>query len=397
MQIYKEVIFDLLTGEKNLKIKESPSKGIHVEGLTEVYIDSLEDFLELVDYSHNQRVVANTKLNNFSSRSHSIFILEITQNFSKNYSKKGTLYLVDLAGSEKVNILNNISVSKTGAIGEILEEAKKINLSLSALGNVIYSLTSNSDHIPYRDSKLTRILQESLGGNNKTTLIVNCSPYSSHIEETMSTLKFAQRVKTIKNKAIVNIKLSYEEMQRNNSHMKKEIEDANNEIFQLKELLARENDFRKMNNSSSHLRMFDKTNVTQILEKFDGKSNFSLENDVSGKDNLNLNKSNEIKIINLVNNEIKDKIRNNCSENMRNKGNVEEIHLDDIINDLNISKIDENKEFAVKMIRKQEKQIKSLEKDLKERDKKILELEESNKFYKNKNLELNVKLNIKKG
>jgi kinesin family protein 5 len=91
--------------------------------------------------------------------------------------------LVDLAGSEKV--------SQTGVTGQNLDEAKKINLSLSALGNVIHALTLAQDHIPYRDSKLTRLLQESLGGNYKTTLIVACSPHPSNWEDTMNTLKFA--------------------------------------------------------------------------------------------------------------------------------------------------------------------------------------------------------------
>ncbi len=109
--------------------------------------------------------------------------------------------LVDLAGSEKI--------SKSGAVGETLEEVKKINLSLSALGNVIHVLTTNSDHIPYKDSKLTRILQESLGGNFKSSLIVTCSPHSYYFDETTSSLKFAQRVKHIKNKVKINIKLTY--------------------------------------------------------------------------------------------------------------------------------------------------------------------------------------------
>ena len=94
-----------MNGEKDLKFKESPDKGIYVEGLTEIYINSVEEFIELIDYSHQQRAVSNTKLNQFSSRSHSIFMLEITQNYSNDYSKKGTLYLVDLAGSEKVKKL----------------------------------------------------------------------------------------------------------------------------------------------------------------------------------------------------------------------------------------------------------------------------------------------------
>lgn len=131
-------------------------------------------------------------------------MLEIKQRYPNDTEKKGKLNLVDLAGSEKVG--------KTGAMGDVLEEAKKINLSLSCLGNVIHSLTTNSEHIPYRDSKLTRILQESLGGNFKTSLLVTCSSHSSSLEETLSTLKFATRAKSIKNNFKMNIKNSPESL-----------------------------------------------------------------------------------------------------------------------------------------------------------------------------------------
>ena len=230
LQIYKENIYDLLTGENNLKIKENPIKGIYVDKLTEVYIDSFDTFMEYVDLAQENRIVSETKLNSYSSRSHSILIFEVTQNLNNaNFSKKGTLNLVDLAGSEKI--------SKTGAVGETLEEAKKINLSLSALGNVIHALTTNSEHIPYRDSKLTRILQESLGGNFKTSLIVTCSPHSYHFDETTSSLKFAQRVKHIKNKVKINIKLTYEELQKINSQLRKELGNIKIENKKLRELL----------------------------------------------------------------------------------------------------------------------------------------------------------------
>jgi len=137
LQIYKEVIYDLLTGEKDLKIKEYPNRGVYVEGLREVYVDNIETFYDLLAIAQDYRIVSGTRLNQFSSRSHTIFILEVTQTYKKtNIQKKGILNLVDLAGSEKV--------SKTGAVGETLEEAKKINLSLSALGNVIHSLTSTT-------------------------------------------------------------------------------------------------------------------------------------------------------------------------------------------------------------------------------------------------------------
>ena len=226
LQIYKEVIYDLLTGEKNLQIKESPTRGIYVDNLSEVYLSSLEDFLNYADEAESNRKVGETRLNQTSSRSHSIMILEVTQSLKKeNLIKKGILNLVDLAGSEKV--------SKTGAVGETLEEAKKINLSLSALGNVIHALTSNQEHIPYRDSKLTRILQESLGGNYKTSLIVACSPHSYNVEETISSLQFAQRAKTIKNKVKVNIKYSYEELQKMVFQLKKKLENANQKIMKL--------------------------------------------------------------------------------------------------------------------------------------------------------------------
>src|SRR5271169_255590 len=147
-------------------------------------------------------------MNAESSRSHSIFLITINQrNTDSGAAKTGNLYLVDLAGSEKVG--------KTGASGQTLEEAKKINKSLSALGMVINALTDGrSSHIPYRDSKLTRILQESLGGNSRTTLIINCSPSSYNDIETLGTLKFGMRAKSIKNKAKINAELSPTELKR---------------------------------------------------------------------------------------------------------------------------------------------------------------------------------------
>lgn len=151
-------------------------------------------------------------MNAESSRSHSIFVVTVTQkNVETGSAKSGQLFLVDLAGSEKVG--------KTGASGQTLEEAKKINKSLSALGMVINSLTDGkSTHVPYRDSKLTRILQESLGGNSRTTLIINCSPSAFNDAETVSTLRFGMRAKSIKNKAKVNAELSPAELK---AHLRK--------------------------------------------------------------------------------------------------------------------------------------------------------------------------------
>jgi kinesin family member 5 len=146
-------------------------------------------------------------MNEHSSRSHCVFLINVKQeNQETNKKLSGKLYLVDLAGSEKV--------SKTGAEGAVLEEAKNINKSLSALANVISALADAKPYIPYRDSKLTRILQESLGGNAKCTIIICCSPASFNESETRSTLMFGQRAKTVKNVVMVNEELTADEWKR---------------------------------------------------------------------------------------------------------------------------------------------------------------------------------------
>lgn len=203
MEIYMEKIRDLLVPQNdNLPIHEEKHRGVYVKGLLEIYVGSVQEVYEVMRRGGAARATAATNMNQESSRSHSIFVVTITQkNVETGSAKSGQLFLVDLAGSEKVG--------KTGASGQTLEEAKKINKSLSALGMVINSLTDGkSTHIPYRDSKLTRILQESLGGNSRTTLIINCSPSSFNDAETISTLRFGVRAKAIKNKAKINAELS---------------------------------------------------------------------------------------------------------------------------------------------------------------------------------------------
>ncbi len=165
------------------------------------------EVLDLLARGEKQRSTSATGMNETSSRSHSLFVLTVTQRLKDGSTRTGKLNLGDLAGSEKVG--------KTGATGTTLDEAKKINQSLSALGNCINALTKDGDrgHVPYRDSKLTFILRESLGGNTKTTLIVACSPHVFNVEETVSTLRFAQRAKNITNSVSVNQKRSVEELE----------------------------------------------------------------------------------------------------------------------------------------------------------------------------------------
>ncbi|KAI4771676.1 kinesin-domain-containing protein [Aureobasidium sp. EXF-3400] len=207
MEIYMERIRDLLVPQNdNLPIHEEKNRGVYVKGLMEVYVSSVDEVYQILERGGMSRAVAATNMNQESSRSHSIFVITVGQkNVETGSVKSGQLFLVDLAGSEKVG--------KTGASGQTLEEAKKINKSLSALGMVINALTDGkSSHVPYRDSKLTRILQESLGGNSRTTLIINCSPSSYNDSETVSTLRFGMRAKSIKNKAKVNQELSPAEL-----------------------------------------------------------------------------------------------------------------------------------------------------------------------------------------
>lgn len=200
LQIYNEVISDLLKpGWNSLAIREDKKKGVFVEGLSEWAVRSPRDIYSLMKDGMRHRATAATRMNDVSSRSHAVFIIIVEQmtKVGKNV-KVGKLNLVDLAGSERVSV--------TGATGQRLEESKKINQSLSCLGNVIAALTDSKgrSHIPYRDSKLTRILEDSLGGNCKTTMIAMISPAFDGYSESLSTLKFATRAKKIKNTARVN-------------------------------------------------------------------------------------------------------------------------------------------------------------------------------------------------
>jgi len=207
VEIYQERITCLLEAvpkgkaptKTNLDIRVDLAKGVYVEGATEVAVQSDSELLKVLQRGSDRRHTGATSMNADSSRSHACMMITVVQkDMSDLTARTGKLFLVDLAGSEMT--------SKTGAEGQRLEEAKRINKSLSALGLVIKALTSkDSNYVPYRDSKLTRILQDSLGGSSRACLIVACSPSSYNLSETISTLRFGTRAKYIRNRPKVHV------------------------------------------------------------------------------------------------------------------------------------------------------------------------------------------------
>ncbi|XVF28968.1 hypothetical protein REPUB_Repub15cG0079200 [Reevesia pubescens] len=232
LEIYNEQITDLLDpNQRNLQLREDVKSGVYVENLTEEYVSSMKDVTQLLIKGLSNRRTGATSINAESSRSHSVFTC-VVESRCKSVAdgvssfKTSRINLVDLAGSERQKL--------TGAAGERLKEAGNINRSLSQLGNLInilaeVSQTGKQRHIPYRDSKLTFLLQESLGGNAKLAMVCAISPSQSCKSETFSTLRFAQRAKAIKNKAVVN-----EVMQDDVNFLREVIRQLKDELHRMK-------------------------------------------------------------------------------------------------------------------------------------------------------------------
>lgn len=206
IELYNEELRDLLSVEDNQKLKifdNEGKKGGHttmVQGMEETYIESATAGIKLLQNGSHKRQVAATKCNDLSSRSHTVFTITVhtkrTTESGEEYISSGKLNLVDLAGSE--------NIQRSGAENKRATEAGLINKSLLTLGRVINALVDKSPHIPYRESKLTRLLQDSLGGRTKTCIIATVSPSRSNLEETISTLDYAFRAKNIRNKPQIN-------------------------------------------------------------------------------------------------------------------------------------------------------------------------------------------------
>ncbi|XP_072914236.1 kinesin family member 4 [Hemitrygon akajei] len=214
LEIYNEEIIDLLDSSREklpIHIREDPKEGIKIVGLIERKVNTAMDMVGCLEQGNSTRTVAATAMNTQSSRSHAIFTITVEQRkrSDKNYYIRSKLHLVDLAGSERQK--------KTKAEGDRLKEGININRGLLALGNVISALGDENNRkgfVPYRDSKLTRLLQDSLGGNSHTLMIACVSPADSNLEETLNTLRYADRARKIKNKPVVNFDPQAAELQR---------------------------------------------------------------------------------------------------------------------------------------------------------------------------------------
>ncbi|XP_050554861.1 kinesin-like protein KIF13B isoform X15 [Spodoptera frugiperda] len=211
MEIYNERVHDLLdpeTTRRSLRVREHAVLGPYVDGLSQLAVTSFQDIDNLMTEGNKSRTVAATNMNSESSRSHAVFSVVLTQTLTDaatgvSGEKVARLSLVDLAGSERA--------VKTGAVGDRLKEGSNINKSLTTLGLVISKLadqssgTKNKDKfVPYRDSVLTWLLKDNLGGNSKTVMVATISPAADNYEETLSTLRYADRAKRIVNHAVVN-------------------------------------------------------------------------------------------------------------------------------------------------------------------------------------------------
>ena len=277
LQIYNENISDLLKSDKkNLQIREDKKKGIYVDLLSEWAVRTPLDLYALLRRGSNNRCTSTTYMNDVSSRSHAVFQITVEQmseddlNLEKKDNNKmqikiGKLNLVDLAGSERIRI--------TGNQGKLLEESKKINKSLSCLGNVINALTSEkkvklknipkNNYIPYRDSKLTRLLQDSLGGNCKTTMIATISPSEDAFSESLSTLYFAQRAKKIKNRPVINEDVNNRALIRKYEN---ELKNLRNEL-EIKNRMINNNGLVMQLKEEKEQALMDKNNAIKELEK----------------------------------------------------------------------------------------------------------------------------------
>ena len=392
IQIYIENIQDLFEPTNKVVIREDKYNRVFLDGCKWIQVNNLKETQENFHKGEKIRVTESTKMNAHSSRSHALLIAKIEKSFLKNKTNyimtRSYLYLVDLAGSERVN--------KTNVKEMRLEEAKKINYSLLILGNCIQSLTDpKAGHVNYRDSKLTRLLQESLGGNAKTSLIVTISPSNYNAEETISSLNFGQRAMKVKNKPVINatkdffaisekLQIDYDLICEKYQKLLEEFNLIKDENLKFKngEIQL---DFKK-ENIKKNFENFNKNNFIEVnnnnkekIEKLNQK-NQELENLIKKINKENEDKNEEINNLIKENKNFENQIKNNTNlikkleeekQTFLNEKNDQIIKINELNNNL-FNKEKESKETA-KIIEIKNNEINKIKTQLNENDKIILE------------------------
>ena len=397
LEIYKENMIDLLYPKE--KVQLSDVNGVlDLKNLRKLIISSPEEAIKYIIDGNHFRHTGSTLMNNESSRSHAIISIYIENNLIKeNKVKKSVFHIIDLAGSERQK--------KTGTCGDRVKEAGAINKSLLNLSIVIQKIINNQKPIPYRDSKLTHILRDSLGGNAKTSIIATISQLECNLEETISTLNFAQNAKKIKNNAIIN-----EELSANDAKILKEkfknLQMNYNSIFKKyaelqKEYQNQRNSIYEKENISKSLEMENEDinrMMKDILEKEEELKKIKEEND-GLKDKIEKNdiafklKDNDIRIFRIQLDKLKNEKTNLSKEN--NELKIQIKNLEEEINKNN-EKIKILNERHKKEISSIEKNFKNLQNQNTQSDSVLNDLKEKIKQYEEKLYNMNIELNKSK-
>lgn len=390
IQIYMEMIQDLLEPDNNfIKIREIPGKGVYVDNTTWIPVKNVQQGMKTFRYGEQNRATAFTNLNAHSSRSHAVLLVKIEKRKAQKVDegkkgKKGkdevdgsltysTLFLVDLAGSERVK--------KSKATAGRLDEAKKINFSLSCLGNCIQALSEAKrggvGHVPFRDSKLTRLLQDSLGGNSKTSMIVCIGPSSTHVDETVMTLSFGSRAMKIENKPTVNKKVDYRVL---SIQLQGELDGKNDEITALEiKISSLEEKVRVLEDENDKLKMYKEAEETTQ------PSDQSEETKSEPEPEVNMEQVREISAELLQKKE--QEFMQKRKEDLKK---FKKMHAE-----MMLKKEKEYKailEDADKLILEQEKEIESLQRKIKEFESDVKDLETSLKESDNEKESLNARI-----
>lgn len=281
VQIYNEKVLDLLSKGKfdpetdhSLSIRQRLVEGheeIFIEGVTWKKVESVSKCLKWIQEGDKHRVVASTKMNSVSSRSHMVFMFRLEQvNNHTSEHLVSNFYLVDLAGSE--------TAKRTGAKGNVLKQACHVNLSLTTLSSVISALSNRKPHIPYRDSKLTRLLTHALGGNSRTAIILTCSPSEESVNETVSTLQFGKRALDMPNKPKVNHLLTIKDYQKMLEKAHKNLEKQKLIIQGLEHANSRLSALLDEHDIGNHSTSVEEGNEKDDIEHFDESKSHVDEN-----------------------------------------------------------------------------------------------------------------------